>query len=85
MLFPGISDHPIVSRQRPSSPSSPRTALDVAMLQLEQLVRNQHFLVTVIDTMERQKDFSVRDRSVPPLVTARQPDRDDTQQSLRCP
>ena len=34
------------------------------MLQLEQLVRNQHFLVTVIDTMERQKDFSVRDRSV---------------------
>ena len=40
------------------------------MLQLEQLVRNQHFLVTVIDTMERQKDFSVRDRSVGRILSA---------------
>ncbi|XP_043224973.1 plexin-B-like [Amphibalanus amphitrite] len=70
VLFPGIAEHPILSRQRPSSPTSPRTSLDVAMLQLEQLVRNQHFLVTVIDTMERQKDFSIRDRvTVASLLT----------------
>ncbi|XP_043246790.1 plexin-B-like [Amphibalanus amphitrite] len=70
ILFPGIAEHPILSRQRPSSPTSPRTSLDVAMLQLEQLVRNQHFLVTVIDTMERQKDFSIRDRvTVASLLT----------------
>ncbi|XP_037071066.1 plexin-B-like [Pollicipes pollicipes] len=70
VLFPGIADHPILKHQSPSSPTSPRTTLDVAMLQLEQLVRNPNFLVTVIDTMEQQKDFSIRDRvTVASLLT----------------
>ncbi|XP_037071029.1 plexin-B-like [Pollicipes pollicipes] len=70
VLFPGIADHPILKHQSPSSPTSPRTTLDVAMLQLEQLVRNPNFLVAVIDTMEQQKDFSIRDRvTVASLLT----------------
>jgi len=70
VLFPGIAEHPILNRQRAASPTSPRTTFDVSMLQLEQLVRNQHFLVTVVDTMERQKDFTIRDRvTVASLLT----------------
>ena len=39
-----------------------RNDLDTAMLQFEQLINNKWFLLTFIETLERQKSFSVEDR-----------------------
>ena len=32
------------------------------MMQFEQLICNKHFLLTFIETLESQRDFSIRDK-----------------------
>ncbi|KAF2368829.1 IPT domain [Trinorchestia longiramus] len=60
VFFPGVSDHPILNE--PRNLSGGRSNYDVAMLQLEQLIANKHFLVVLVDTLEAQKTFSIRDK-----------------------
>lgn len=42
--------------------TGPRTNYDAAMMQFEQLICNKHFLLTFIETLESQRDFSIRDK-----------------------
>ncbi|XP_047736216.1 plexin-B isoform X3 [Hyalella azteca] len=60
VFFPGVSDHPILNE--PRNLSGGRSNYDVAMLQLEQLIANKHFLVVLVEALEAQKTFSIRDK-----------------------
>ena len=42
--------------------NKPKTEFDAAMLQFEGLLNNKWFLLAFIETMERQKSFTIRDR-----------------------
>ncbi len=62
IFFPGVQDHPILIKQDWSSNSgNGSTVFGFSMLQFEQLILNKMFLVTLIDTVERQPNFGIRD------------------------
>uniref|UniRef100_A0A6A7FV03 Plexin-B-like n=1 Tax=Hirondellea gigas TaxID=1518452 RepID=A0A6A7FV03_9CRUS len=60
VFFPGVTDHPILNEQK--GMSCGRSNYDVAMLQLEQLVYYKNFLIVLVETLEAQKTFSIRDK-----------------------
>lgn len=60
VFFPGVTDHPILRSK--TRMQIPRTNYDAAMLQFEKLLRNKHFLLTFIETLEAQKSFNIRDK-----------------------
>merc|ERR1719391_1226100 len=62
VFFPGVGDHPLFLDPRIHGVNKPRTELDNAMLQFEGLLNNKWFLLAFIETMERQKSFTIRDR-----------------------
>lgn len=62
VFFPGVGDHPLYIDPRLHGMSRGKSDLDVSMLQFEQLLNNKWFLLTFIETIERQKSFSVHDR-----------------------
>jgi len=63
VFFPGVGDHPLFLDPRiHGGVNKPRTELDNAMLQFEGLLNNKWFLLAFIETMERQKSFTIRDR-----------------------
>ncbi|XP_046633766.1 plexin-B-like isoform X2 [Daphnia pulicaria] len=61
VFFPGVNDHPILNDPKRRL-TGPRTNYDAAMMQFEQLICNKHFLLTFIETLESQRDFSIRDK-----------------------
>ncbi|XP_064632633.1 plexin-A2-like isoform X2 [Lineus longissimus] len=61
VLFPSLKDHPILHRTEVRN--SPRTTIEQAMTQFNQLVINKNFLLTLIRTLEEQKGFSIRDKA----------------------
>jgi len=63
VFFPGVGDHPLfVDPRLTGGLNKPKTELDNAMLQFEGLLNNKWFLLAFIDSVERQKSFSIRDR-----------------------
>jgi len=62
VFFPGVGDHPLFVDPRIHGVSKPKTDLDSAMLQFEQLINNKWFLLSFIETVEKQKSFTIRDR-----------------------
>lgn len=62
VFFPGVTDHPILKSK--SRMHIPRTNYDAAMLHFEKLLRNKHFILTFIETLEAQKSFNIRDKYV---------------------
>ena len=62
VFFPGVGDHPLFLDPRIHSVNKPKTELDGAMIQFEGLLNNKWFLLAFIETMEKQKSFTIRDR-----------------------
>jgi len=62
VFFPGVGDHPLFLDPRLHGVSRQKTDLDTAMLQFESLLGSKWFLLTFVETLERQKTFSVRDK-----------------------
>ena len=62
VFFPGVGDHPLFLDPRVHGGVRPRSDLDTAMGQFDQLIANRWFLIAFVETMERQKSFTVRDR-----------------------
>lgn len=62
VFFPGVGDHPLFLDPRIHGVNKPKTELDGAMIQFEGLLNNKWFLLSFIETMERQKSFTIRDR-----------------------
>lgn len=63
VFFPGVRDHPVLIKQDWSNNGgNGSTVFGFSMLQFEQLILNKMFLVTLIDTVERQPNFGIRDR-----------------------
>ena len=61
VFFPGVVDHPVLLKQLPEWQSS-NSMFGFSMVQFEQLLMNKTFLITLIDTVERQPSFGIRDR-----------------------
>uniref|UniRef100_A0A0K2UN22 PlexinBlike [Acyrthosiphon pisum] n=1 Tax=Lepeophtheirus salmonis TaxID=72036 RepID=A0A0K2UN22_LEPSM len=57
VFFPGVTDHPILNV---SSEIEDRKSYSLS--QMDQLIHNKCFLLTLIDTLEKQPSFSIRDR-----------------------
>merc|ERR1719410_1213983 len=62
VFFPGVGDHPLFLDPRIHGVNKPKTELDGAMIQFEGLLNNKWFLLAFIETMEKQKSFTIRDR-----------------------
>ena len=62
VFFPGVGDHPLFLDPRVHGVNKPKTELDGAMIQFEGLLNNKWFLLAFIETMEKQKSFTIRDR-----------------------
>jgi len=62
VFFPGVGDHPLFLDPRIHGVNKPKTELDNAMIQFEGLLNNKWFLLAFIETMEKQKSFTIRDR-----------------------
>ena len=62
VFFPGVGDHPLFVDPRIHGINKPKTDLDAAMIQFEGLLNNKWFLLAFIETMEKQKSFTIRDR-----------------------
>ena len=63
VFFPGVRDHPVLIKQDwTNTGGNGSTVFGFSMLQFEQLIFNKMFLVTLIDTVERQPNFGIRDR-----------------------
>ena len=62
VFFPGVGDHPLFLDPRIHGVNKPKTDLDGAMIQFEGLLNNKWFLLAFIETMEKQKSFTIRDR-----------------------
>ena len=62
VFFPGVGDHPLFVDPRIHGVNKPKTDLDAAMIQFEGLLNNKWFLLAFIETMEKQKSFTIRDR-----------------------
>lgn len=61
VFFPGVSEHPVLLQQMPEWQSHD-SLFGFSMSQFEQLVLNKTFLLTLIDTVEQQPNFGIRDR-----------------------
>lgn len=61
VFFPGVVDHPVLLKSLPEWQAS-NSMFGFSMVQFEQLLLNKTFLVTLIDTVERQPSFGIRDR-----------------------
>nr|XP_045584269.1 plexin-B-like [Procambarus clarkii] len=61
VFFPGVTDHPILNDPKVRM-NGCRPAMDNAMIQFEQLTTNRYFLLALIETLEAQKTFNVRDK-----------------------
>ena len=65
VFFPGVGDHPLFLDPRihgGGGTNKPKTDLDAAMVQFDQLINNKWFLLAFIETVEKQKSFTIRDR-----------------------
>jgi hypothetical protein len=63
VFFPGVGDHPLFLDPRVHGVRGPpRSDLDAAMGQFDQLINNKWFLLAFVETLERQKSFTMRDR-----------------------
>lgn len=63
VFFPGVSEHPVLLKQVPDwQQNSSNSMFGFSMVQFEQLLLNKVFLVTLVDTVERQPTFGIRDR-----------------------
>ena len=62
VFFPGVGDHPLFLDPRIHGVNKTKTELDGAMIQFEGLLNNKWFLLAFIETMEKQKSFTIRDR-----------------------
>ena len=62
VFFPGVGDHPLFLDPRIHGVNKPKTDLDGAMIQFEGLLNNKWFLLAFIETMEKQKSFTIPDR-----------------------
>ncbi|XP_042221398.1 plexin-B-like, partial [Homarus americanus] len=60
VFFPGVTDHPILNDPKLRM-NGCRPAMDSAMIQFEQLITNRYFLLALIETLEAQKTFNIRD------------------------
>ncbi|CAL4079642.1 unnamed protein product [Meganyctiphanes norvegica] len=61
VLFPGVMDHPILHDNKIRM-NGCRQGMDAAMIQFEQLLTNRYFLLSLINTLEHQKTFNIRDK-----------------------
>ncbi|XP_071548582.1 plexin-B-like isoform X2 [Panulirus ornatus] len=61
VFFPGVTDHPILNDPKLRM-NGCRPAMDSAMIQFEQLITNRYFLLALIETLEAQKTFNIRDK-----------------------
>jgi hypothetical protein len=57
-----VGDHPLFLDPRIHGVRQPRSDLDAAMGQFDQLIANKWFLIAFVETMENQKSFTIRDR-----------------------
>jgi plexin A len=65
VFFPGVvgEQHPLFLDPRVGGMRAPpRSDLDAAMSQFDQLIGNKWFLMGLVETLERQKSFTIRDR-----------------------
>ncbi len=61
VFFPGVSEHPVLLQQIPEWQSHD-SMFGFSMAQFEQLILNKTFLLTLVDTVEQQPNFGIRDR-----------------------
>ncbi|XP_066956195.1 plexin-B-like isoform X2 [Macrobrachium rosenbergii] len=61
VFFPGVTDHPILMDPKLRM-NGCRPAMESAMIQFEQLLTNRYFLLALIETLEAQKTFNIRDK-----------------------
>ncbi|XP_069141265.1 plexin-B-like isoform X2 [Argopecten irradians] len=62
VLFPGMLDHVILHPPMQKNGNIDRHP-DIGIVHFNQLLQNKHFLLLLIRTLERQKSFSIRDKS----------------------
>ena len=62
VFFPGVSEHPVLLKQIPEWQNGQDSMFGFSMAQFEQLVLNKTFLLTLVDTVEQQPGFGIRDR-----------------------
>ena len=63
ILFPSVTEHAFVISKKLRLQIN-HNNYDAVMLQLEQLINNKYFVLTFIETMERQKSFNMSSISV---------------------
>ena len=61
VFFPGVTEHPVLLKQL-SEWQNHDNMFGFSMSQFEQLILNKLFLVTLVDTVEQQPSFGIRDR-----------------------
>ena len=61
VFFPGVIDHPVLLKQLPEWQNG-SSMFGFSMVQFEQLLMNKTFIITLIDTVEKQPSFGIRDR-----------------------
>ena len=61
VFFPGVTEHPVLLKQIPEWQNHDNM-FGFSMSQFEQLLLNKVFLLTLVDTIERQPTFGIRDR-----------------------
>merc|ERR1719422_1443244 len=61
VFFPGVSEHPVLLKQL-SEWQNHDNMFGFSMSQFEQLILNKLFLITLVDTVEQQPSFGIRDR-----------------------
>lgn len=57
VFFPGVSEHPVLLQHEWHD-----SMFGFSMSQFEQLILNKTFLLTLVDTVEQQPNFGIRDR-----------------------
>ena len=62
VFFPGVSEHPVLLKQIPEWQNGQDSMFGFSMAQFEQLILNKTFLLTLVDTVEQQPGFGIRDR-----------------------
>ena len=62
LYFSGVSEHPVLLQQIPEWKNGQDSMFGFSMAQFEQLILNKTFLLTLVDTVEQQPGFGIRDR-----------------------
>ena len=57
-----MSEHPVLLQQIPEWKNGQDSMFGFSMAQFEQLILNKTFLLTLVDTVEQQPGFGIRDR-----------------------